>query len=298
MSGGMYLIRDDGQLVEMNEQPYDSESLLQELLASYPNLLAGDQIDSFTPRRWLLLSREAPLPSDEGGNNRWWVDHVFLDQDAVPTLVEVKRSSDTRIRREVVGQMLDYAANAIVYWPVERLRSWFEAVSIAQGSDPGQALGEFLRGEIEPETYWQNAKTNLQAGRIRMIFVADKIPAELQRIVEFLNQQMDPAEVLAVEIKQYVGQGLKTLVPRVLGQTSEAQKKKPGAAREDRSWDEASFLEELKTKRGADDARIARKILEWTRARELRIWWGRGVKDGSFFPMPYHKEAQHWLISV
>jgi hypothetical protein len=32
----------------------------------------------------------------------------------VPTLLEVKRSSDTRIRREVVGQMLDYAANGVV----------------------------------------------------------------------------------------------------------------------------------------------------------------------------------------
>ncbi len=41
--------------------------------------------------------------------------------------------------------------------------------------------------------------------------------------MEFLNQQMDPAEVLAVEIKQYVGGDLKTLVPRVVGQTVEAQ---------------------------------------------------------------------------
>jgi len=32
---------------------------------------------------------------------------------------------------------------------------------------------------------------------IRMLFVADRIPAELRRIVEFLNEQMDPAEVLA-----------------------------------------------------------------------------------------------------
>jgi hypothetical protein len=39
----------------------------------------------------------------------------------VPTLVEVKRSDDTRIRREVVGQMLDYAANGVVYWPGEVL---------------------------------------------------------------------------------------------------------------------------------------------------------------------------------
>lgn len=57
-----------------------------------------------------------------------------------------------------------------------------------------------------------------EAGRVRMVFVADMILPELRRIVEFLNGQMDAAEVLAVEIKQYkgpsAGQKLKTLVPR------------------------------------------------------------------------------------
>ncbi len=47
-----------------------------------------------------------------------------------------------------------------------------------------------------------------------MLFVADEIPFQLRRIVEFLNAQMSEAEVLAViEVKQYVGQGLQTLVP-------------------------------------------------------------------------------------
>ena len=112
--GGIYLIRDDGGLVEMTEQPYGTEELLQKLLADYPNFLAGDQIDRDVPRRWLLVSREVSLASEEDGAGRWSVDHLFLDQDAVPTIVEVKRSTDTRIRREVVGQMLDYAANAVV----------------------------------------------------------------------------------------------------------------------------------------------------------------------------------------
>jgi hypothetical protein len=56
------------------------------------------------PRKWVLLDREAGLPDDEDAAGRWSVDHVFVDQDAIPTLVEVKRSSDTRIRREVVVQ--------------------------------------------------------------------------------------------------------------------------------------------------------------------------------------------------
>src|SRR4051794_21450839 len=98
MGSGIFLIQNDGQLVEMSEQPYDSEDLLQRLLAEYPNLLAGDQIDSESPRRWLLVSRELGVPSEEDGGNRWYLDHLFLDQDAIPTLVEVKRRSDTRIR--------------------------------------------------------------------------------------------------------------------------------------------------------------------------------------------------------
>lgn len=217
MSGGIYLIQGDEKLVKMEEQPYDSEDLLQKLLADYPNLLAGDQTDDTELHRFLLVSREMSLSSEEDSSGRWLVDHLFLDQDAIPTIVEVKRSSNTQIRREVVGQMLDYTANAVVYWPVESLRTQFET----NREDPEQELAEFLESNTELEEFWQKVKTNLQAGRVRLIFVADIIPAELRRIVEFLNNQMDPAEVLAVEIRQYVGEGLQALVPRLIGQTVE-----------------------------------------------------------------------------
>src|SRR5919107_615249 len=140
MPGGVYLIQGDGQLVEMAEQAYDSENLLQGLLAEYPNLLAGDQIDGDEPRRWLLISREVPLASEEDGSGRWSVDNLYLDQDAIPTIVEVKRSTDTRIRREVVGQMLDYAANAVVYWTIEALRTQFEG----NQEEHERNLAEFL----------------------------------------------------------------------------------------------------------------------------------------------------------
>jgi hypothetical protein len=123
VSGGIFLLRGEDELVAMVETAYDSEDVLQALLARFPDLLGGDQLAGDAPRRWLLVGREAALPSEEDGGGRWSVDHLFLDQDAIPTLVEVKRSSDTRIRREVIGQMLDYAANAVVYWPIDTLRA-------------------------------------------------------------------------------------------------------------------------------------------------------------------------------
>ena len=45
MSGGVFLIQKDGQLVEMSEESYGSEADFQELLAKYPNVLAGNQIN-------------------------------------------------------------------------------------------------------------------------------------------------------------------------------------------------------------------------------------------------------------
>lgn len=296
VSGGIYLMQDDDELVEMNERGYDTESLLQGYLARYYDLLAGDQIDSVAPRRWLLVSQETPVASEEEGAGRWSVDHLFLDQDAVPTIVEVKRSTDTRIRREVVGQMLDYAANGVVHWQVETLRARFEAGR----EDYEQVLSELLEDpEADPEEFWQKVKVNLQAGRVRLIFVSDKIPDELRRIVEFLNEQMNPAEVLAVEIKQYVSQdsNLKTLVPRIIGQTTKAQDSKSGGTRSSRQWDEASFFEELGS-RGADEAGVAGKILEWAKDNALDIRWGKGGTDGSFTPMFERAGLRHQVISV
>lgn len=106
VSGGIFPLRGEDELVEMRESPYEAEDVLQALIARFPSLLAGDQYSANSPRRWMLVGREAALPDDEDAAGRWSVDHLFLDQDAVPTLVEVKRSSDTWIRREVVGQML------------------------------------------------------------------------------------------------------------------------------------------------------------------------------------------------
>lgn len=298
MSGSIFLLQEGSKLLKMNEAPYFTEALFQQLLAQYPDLLAGDQIDSNEPRRWLLVCREMSVPGEEGGSGRWSLDHLFLDQDAIPTLIEVKRSSDTRIRREVVGQMLDYAANAVVYWPVEEIRNRYEKTCQESNSDPEETLLSFLGSDIQAGEFWNRVKTNLQAGRIRMVFVADAVPPELRRVVEFLNEQMDPAQVLALEVKQFVGEGLKTLVPRVIGQTAEAERKNPAGSRVAKQWDELTFLETLKKEGGAEEADVARSILDWVKKRSLRIWWGRGSRDGSFFPMLDWKGGKHSFVSV
>ncbi len=299
MAGGMFLIQGEDRLVEMKESFYDSESLIQSLLASYPHLLAGDQMDPSNPRKWLLVKREAGLPSEEGGGARWSVDHLFLDQEGIPTLVEVKRSTDTRIRREVVGQMLDYASNALLYWPVEQIRSYLTNTLQKQGMEELQALEELLGEDADSDHFWQQVRTNLQAGRVRMVFVSDTIPSELQRIVEFLNGQMNPAEILAVEIKQFVGQGMQTLVPRVLGQTTGAlQKRSIGGGKPENKWDQDSFFATLSRQSEPGIVQRAREILAWAESRATYIWWGEGRQSGSFVPVFERSGEKHYLFAL
>ena len=114
MVGSIYLIQNDGKLQAMTEQPYKNEELLQKLLEDYLELLGGDQIDSTVSRRLLLVSREFGVPGEEEGSDRWSLDHLFIDREGIPTLVEVKRSTDTRIRREVVEARLRRERNCVL----------------------------------------------------------------------------------------------------------------------------------------------------------------------------------------
>jgi hypothetical protein len=50
VAGRIYLLKEDSNLLAMEEASYDSERLLQKLLADHPDLLAGDQIGSVMHR--------------------------------------------------------------------------------------------------------------------------------------------------------------------------------------------------------------------------------------------------------
>lgn len=272
-------IKQGATLTEMIEQPYDAEDVLQQLLADHPNLLVGDQ-EGDQRRQWLLIQREVGIGDDADGSSRWSLDHLFLDDEGVPTLVEVKRSADTRIRREVVGQMLDYAANAASYWGVDRIRAAFEATRRDAGVDPDEDLASHIGPHGDPERFWQEVATNLHAGRLRLVFVADDIPHELRRIVEFLNEQMTRTDVLAIEVRQYVAStsDMVTLVPRVIGQTEAARDTKRAASgRVRRRWGERDVIDTWRTVNpdGAGERMV--KLYEFMRDHSARPSWGTGA---------------------
>lgn len=277
----MFLIGQDKELIPMREQAYDNEAMFQKLLADYPDVLAGEQESGRASRRWLLIAREAGIPDGPGAYDRWALDHLFVDQDGMPTLVEVKRRSDTRVRREVVGQMLDYAANALTHWAPGTLERLFEERLQLDGVDKQAVLNGFLEGDEDLDGLWQKAAAHLEAPRLRLVFVADEIPPELEAIVRFLNDQMARTEVLAVEVKLWSGPSGKPqmLAPRVIGNTATAREAKLTSRRDPRQWEESSFIAELAG--GSMRGDFVRRCLAWAQAGGADIRWGRGSKFGT-----------------
>lgn len=282
-NSGVFLLQGEDSLLPMEPAHFATEDDFQRLLSRFPELLVGDQIDPWSPRRWVLVRRELPISTGEIGASQWSIDHLFLDQDGIPTLVEIKRQTDSRIRREVVGQMLDYAANCLTYWSVETLQSGLEKTCRDAGESVEAVLGELLGPTGSAADFWQQVKTNLQAKRIRLLFVADVIPLELRRIVEFLNEQMDPVEVLAIELRQFAGKDLKTIVPTVYGQTQEIVGKRRSAGQR---WDETSLFTKLERTVGKEAFNVAKRIYEWMRKDGTReLVFGTGKENGSVYPV-------------
>ncbi|MCR6491150.1 hypothetical protein [Cellulomonas sp. P24] len=111
-----------------------------------------------------------------------------------------------------------------------------------------------------------------------MVFVADALPVSLVRIIEFLNEQMSSAEVLGVEVRQYVGGEHIVYVPRVVGNTSTAvaQKSTTGA----QQWDEALFLAAVNARCTPAEVSLVGRLMDDVRERGVGLVWGRGSTPG------------------
>lgn len=283
-----YVIQDDGSSTAMSRVRCKSEDReLQRILEKNPDLLPGDQIDPDDPRRWLLLKREMPVPDPRTGLNRWNIDFLFADQDAMPTFVECKRCDNTQARREIVGQMLEYAANGHHYWTRDRLREVATQTAAASGSTLDEALRKLApTDDLSSDDYFDLIQQNLREGQLRIVFFLEDSSQELRSIVDFLNRQMERSEVLLVEARQYSHGGSTIVVPTLFGYTEQARKvkvktavKPPGSRGR---WDRTSYFADAAIKLKPEQVSAVESLLDYCLSLGCEITWGTGVQKGSF----------------
>jgi len=94
-------ILEGGKTRVLEEQGFDNEKLLQDVLEKFPEFIALDDLGVVEP--FIVIGREVKTPAG-------YIDVLCIDGDGVLTVIETKLARNAQIRREVIGQVLEYVA--------------------------------------------------------------------------------------------------------------------------------------------------------------------------------------------
>ncbi len=279
----VYVLGQGPRVELLRRIPCKNESTeLQDLLEKNPELLPSDQIFPADPPQWLLVKREMPVSDPATGMDRWSIDFLFVDHMAIPTLVECKRCADTRSRREVIAQMLEYAANGHHYWTAEDLQS--RAQEAAGGLSQLESwVGRCYAPGGTPGEFFEAVVSNLRKATMRLIFFLEDSPNELRSLVEFLNGQLKETEVLIVEARLYESTTGRIVVPTLFGYTEQARvakkESRTQAARQASPRGESAFLTAI-TQGSLPpevESAVASLLREWPTQPSETPYWSFGA---------------------
>ena len=195
------------------------ESWLQDFIFKHHQTLPLDEIEpAFKPL--IPVCRELPTPAGP-------IDLLFINDRGLLTLVECKLWRNPEARREVVGQILDYAKE-LSRWSYSDLQ---HAISKAQriASSPLFELVANNSEEDDESSFIDNVSRNLRRGRFLLLIVGDGIRESVEQITDFLQEHAHLNFAFALVefttfrgVEQYAD--LVFVQPRVIAQTVEIER--------------------------------------------------------------------------
>ena len=192
------------------------EATLQDLLFRFPQTLPISDIDPAYGGA-VPICKELSLPSG-------YADALYCNQLGRLTLTEFKLWRNPQARREVIGQILDYAKD-LAGWGYEDLQ---RQVSLATGKS-GNVLYDSVRKhhpEVEEAGFVDNVVRHLRRGEFLLLIVGDGIREGAADIVDFVRRYSGLHFNLAmVEAALYRDSAnILIIQPRVLARTEIVQR--------------------------------------------------------------------------
>lgn len=197
------------------------EGWLQELIRKYPDMLPVSDIEpDFAPL--VSVGREVGTASGQ-------IDNLFLSPQGYLTIVETKLWRNPEARREVVGQIIDYAKD-VNHWSFDELESRVRAYyKKFHGSELGviDALRKAEQiAEDDESAIIDTISSNLKRGRFLLLVVGDGIRENVEDMVEFMQKTPQLYYTLAlVELHVYEmdgGEGtVQLVIPHIVARTRE-----------------------------------------------------------------------------
>ncbi len=297
----MKILVQDSEGVRALEEGFASEEELQTFLKEHPDLMPLEEVDLTAPPL-LCIGWEVGLVSGAE-------DILYVDPSGLLTVVETKLRKNPEARREVVGQILEYAAQMSTWSAadVERQAEKFfasrECAAQYAGSTLEKALQLFVEStgaspEFSYDDFLQQVQTNIERGHLRLVIAIDEPPEPLLRTVEFVNRFSERFEMYLIQLKQF-RDGAKQqniFVPALFGRvaSTETKRRLPG-----RPWDKERFLQQASEK-SRQSLPVLERLIQLAED-EAAIAWGRGPSVASFgcaFTAPDGKRVPaYWVMA-
>ena len=193
-----------------------SEDILQDLLFRFPRALPISAIDP-TYGEAVPVCRELSTPAG-------YLDALYVNHLGRLTLAEFKLWRNPQARREVIGQILDYAKD-LASWGYEDLQS---RVSLATGRK-GNALYDLVREhhpDLDEAEFVDSVTRHLRRGEFLLLIVGDGIQEGAANIVDFVQRYSGLHFNLALVEAALYRDGTHRLIvqPRILAQTEIVQR--------------------------------------------------------------------------
>lgn len=186
------------------------EKWMQELLEKEPNILPTGNIDSiFAPL--ICIAREVETPSG-------FIDNLYISSKGYLVIVETKLWRNPEARREVVGQILDYAKD-VKEWDYEKLDS------IYRKNHNNSLFNKMLEMNYQTSDNESNfidiVEKNIKNARFLLMIVGDGIREGVERMTEFLNNTPNMQYRFALcELEVYdLGNNKRLVIPQLTTKT-------------------------------------------------------------------------------
>jgi hypothetical protein len=204
--------------VQLNDKLI-SEGWLQEKLHKFPDLLPLDELDpSF--RESISLCREMSVSSGR-------IDNLYLSPTGHLTLVETKLFRNPQARREVVGQIIDYAKD-LSRWTFKELDAAVRSANRAVRTRDVGILDLLVAEEMmdaDNEAHMINAiDRGLRRGEMLLLIVGDGIHESVEDMAEYIQvapQLRFGLGLVELQLYELPNQEDLLLVPRVVTRTRE-----------------------------------------------------------------------------
>lgn len=157
---------------------YD-EAWLRDLIFAHPQAMPVNELD---PAYGPLISICKELYTKAG-----YIDALFMNPLGMPTLVECKLWRSPEARREVVGQILDYA-RTLKKWTFSDLQREAARARREQSFELAAHVSNHSAGvNFDEAMFADNVARNLQKGRLLLLVVGDGIREGVEAIAEYLQ---------------------------------------------------------------------------------------------------------------